>query len=87
MDWQVNDMAVCLVGIWFDSDGYPLMSFPPSGPDLGQMLAVSAIRRHPDFGSLDLRFRDWPDAWFDAIGFRRIPPPVRRQDRRVSLSA
>jgi len=87
MDWRVNDLAVCLVGLWFDRDGYPLLSFPPSGPDLGQMLSVAAIRRHPDFGSLDLHFRDWPEAWFDAAGFRRIPPPVRRKVRILSLAA
>jgi hypothetical protein len=84
MEWQTNDVAVCLVGDWFDRDGFPLISFPPAGPDLGAMLTVAAIRRHPDYGSLDLRFKKWPEAWFDAACFKRIPPPVKRADRRIS---
>ncbi len=87
MQWQVNDLAVCLVGIWFDRDGFPLLSYPPSGPDMGQMLSVTGIRRHPDYGSLDLHFQAWPDAWFDAVGFKRIPPPVKHAVRRVSMTA
>jgi hypothetical protein len=54
---------------------------------MGQMLSVTGIRRHPDYGSLDLHFQNWPDAWFDAAGFKRIPPPVKRAVRRVSITA
>jgi hypothetical protein len=86
MQWQVNDLAVCMVGIWFDADGFPLTGFPASGPNLGQMLPVTGMRLHPEYGSLDLAFKDWPDAWFDAAGFRRIPPPVKRHLRKISIT-
>lgn len=85
MAWQANDVAVCLVGSWCDRDGFPLVSLPPAGPDLGHMLRVAAIRRHPDYGSLDLRFAAWPEAWFDAACFKRIPPPVKRAERKVAV--
>jgi len=84
MDWQANDVAVCVVGGWFDRDGFPLISFPPSGPDLGQMLRVVATRLHPDYGSVDLAFKAWPEAWFDGACFKRIEPPVKRAERRVA---
>lgn len=86
MQWQLNDLAVCMVGTWFDADGFPLIGFPAYGPELGQMLPVVAMRRHPELGSLDLRFTLWPDAWFDAAGFRRIPRPRKNAVRRVSGS-
>ena len=87
MNWQANDIAVCVVGMWFDRDGFPLISYPPSGPDTGQMLTVAGIRRHPEYGSIDLRFKDWPQVWFDSSGFRRIAPPVRRAQRQSQAPA
>jgi hypothetical protein len=85
MDWQANDVAVCLVGSWCDRDGFPLICFPPAGPDLGQMLSVAGIRRHPEFGSIDLRFMAWPEAWFDGACFQRIPPPLKRVRRSLAV--
>ena len=87
MPWRPNDLAISLVGYWCDSDGFPLMCFPPAGPELGQMLRVETIRTHPDYGSVDLRFKQWPEAWFDASCFQRIPPPRKRAVRRQSQSA
>lgn len=78
MAWQANDVALCLADSWCDRDGFPLIGFPPAGPDLGQMLRVTSIRLHPEFLSVDLRFRLWPEAWFDAACFRRIEPPKKR---------
>lgn len=87
MHWRPNDLAICLVGNWYDSDGFPLVSYPPAGPDMGQMLKVETVRTHPDFGSVDLRIRGWPDAWFDAAGFQRIPPPKKRAERKQGQRA
>jgi len=85
MAWQTNDIALCLADSWCDCDGYPLIFFPPAGPALGQMISVAAIRHHPQFGSVDLRFKDWPEAWFDAASFQQIDPPIKRAVRRVSI--
>ncbi len=87
MDWQTNDLALCLAGEWFDKDGFPLTGFPAVGPHRGRMLTVKATRRHPDFGTADLQFPEWPDAWFDAAGFRRIPPPEELLRQEVSAFA
>lgn len=87
MDWRANDLALCLAGQWFDKDGFPLTGFPAVGPVRGRMLTVLATRLHPDFGTADLAFPEWPGAWFDAAGFRRIPPPEETIARRAAALA
>lgn len=85
--WQVNDLALSLEGEWYDADGFPLITFPTSGPRQGQVLTVAGIASVDVDGvdRLGLVFEEWAGDVFDASCFRRIPP-LSEEERRKALA-
>lgn len=77
-NWQVGDIAECIIQTKWHKVTFPFGLVDAVGPDKGDQMRVTACRvaPHPLLGKdhVWLSFRQWPGETFSATAFRKVIP-------------